>query len=86
MAKNARNIVDPLGTSKLTIGSDEVGDYVLYPNGVKHYYLTSAITADVTETSAALGSKAETSNATGRSGMFYSDGDKWQLIVTDSGE
>ena len=43
------------------------------------YFLTTAITANSTTTSAPSGSFGVTSNATGLGKLFYSDGAKWQL-------
>jgi hypothetical protein len=45
------------------------------------YFLTSAITANSTTTTAAAGSLATTSNATGLGKLFISDGTKWQYPV-----
>jgi hypothetical protein len=45
------------------------------------YFLTSAITANVTTTSVAVGSIATTTNATGTGKLFISDGSKWQFAV-----
>jgi hypothetical protein len=43
--------------------------------------LTSAITVNVTTTSAPVGSLATTTNATGLGKLFISDGSKWQYPV-----
>src|SRR5204863_775655 len=54
-------------------------------NGDKEVYcLTTAITGNVTTTSAPVGSIGVTSHATGRSSIFVSDGTKWQthLAIT----
>lgn len=56
--------------------------YSTLANGVRVYLLTSAITANVTTTTAPAGSIAITSNATGRGTPFYSDGSHWQVWVT----
>jgi hypothetical protein len=48
-------------------------------NGVRMYVVASAITANVTTTTAPAGSMAATSNATGRGLLFFSDGAHWQV-------
>jgi hypothetical protein len=45
------------------------------------YFLTTAITANVTTTTAPVGSLATTTNATGTGKLFISDGSKWQFPV-----
>lgn len=45
------------------------------------YFLTTAITANSTTTSAPKGSIATTTNATGTGKLFVSDGSKWQFAV-----
>ena len=45
------------------------------------YFLSSAITANTTTTSAPVGSLATTSNAVGTGKLFISDGSKWQFPV-----
>jgi hypothetical protein len=45
------------------------------------YFLTSAITANVTTTTVPVGSIATTTNATGTGKLFISDGSKWQFAV-----
>lgn len=45
------------------------------------YFLTGAITANSTTTSAPKGSIATTTNATGTGKLFISDGSKWQYAV-----
>ena len=45
------------------------------------YFLTTAITANSTTTSAPKGSLGTTSNATGAGKLFVSDGTKWQFAV-----
>lgn len=45
------------------------------------YFLTTAITANTTTTSAPKGSIATTTNATGAGKLFVSDGSKWQFAV-----
>lgn len=56
--------------------------YVILANGVRVYPLTTAVTANVTTTTAPAGSVAITSHSTGRGTPFYSDGTKWQVWVT----
>lgn len=50
-------------------------------NGIREYYLKTAITHNVTPTTAPAGSYARTSNVTGRGKLFYSDGAKWQSVT-----
>lgn len=45
------------------------------------YFLTTAITVNVTTTTAPVGSLATTTNATGLGKLFISDGTKWQYPV-----
>jgi hypothetical protein len=45
------------------------------------YFLTGAITANSTTTTAPKGSIATTTNATGAGKLFVSDGSKWQFAV-----
>ena len=45
------------------------------------YFLTGAITANSTTTTAPKGSIATTTNATGTGKLFVSDGSKWQYAV-----
>ena len=45
------------------------------------YFLTTAITANSTTTTAPVGSLATTTNATGTGKLFISDGSKWQYPV-----
>ena len=56
------------------------GTYEVH-GSVRIYYLTTAITANVTTTTAPAGSKAYTSNATGLASVFRSDGTKWQFLT-----
>ena len=65
-------------SKSLSVGSDAIGDYLLHINGVKEYFFTTAITANVTVTTAAAGTWARTSHATGNGKTFVSDGAKWQ--------
>lgn len=62
----------------ISLATDAVGDYITHVNGVKEYFLTTAITANVTTTTAASGSWGRTSHATGNNKPFVSDGSKWQ--------
>ena len=45
------------------------------------YFYSTAITANVTTTTAPKGSIGTTSNATGTGKMFISDGSKWQFAA-----
>lgn len=45
------------------------------------YFLSTAITANSTTTTAPKGSIGTTSNATGAGKLFVSDGTKWQFAV-----
>lgn len=45
------------------------------------YFLTTAVTANSTTTSAPVGSLATTTNATGTGKLFISDGTKWQFAA-----
>lgn len=80
----AQKLHNQARSKSLQLRTDANGvDYLLKPNGKKHYYLTTAITANVTlddavAASPAAGDTAETSNATGLNAVFYSDGTKWQ--------
>ena len=60
------------------VAEDAVGPSILHLNGVKEYFLTTAITANVTTTTAAAGMWGRTSHATGNFKPFVSDGSKWQ--------
>jgi hypothetical protein len=62
----------------MQVRTDGVGDYILHVNGAKEYFFTTAITANSTTTTAASGTWARTSNATGNNKAFVSDGSKWQ--------
>ena len=57
------------------------GSTILFANGAGIYFLTSAITANSTTTSAVAGSIGVTTDATGVGKMFISDGTKWQYAV-----
>ncbi len=61
----------------LTLASDGY----LSINGKRFYFLTTAITANTTVTTAPAGSIAVTTHATGLSSIFRSDGSKWQYLV-----
>ena len=62
----------------LAADKDAIGSYLADYNGVKTYFFTTAITSNVTTTTAASGSYAKTSHATGAGKTFRSDGSKWQ--------
>lgn len=58
------------------------GFYTVAGTGApRFYYLTTAITANSTTTTAPAGSKGFTTNATGRASAFVSDGTKWQFLT-----
>lgn len=60
----------------------KVGGSVLqFDNGAGIYFLSTAITANVTTTDAPAGSIGVTTNATGLGDMFISDGAKWQFAA-----
>ncbi len=61
----------------LTLNSDGY----LSINGKRIYFLTTAITADTTVTTAPAGSFAVTTHATGRASIFRSDAAKWQFLT-----
>jgi hypothetical protein len=65
-------------SKSIRVRTDAVGDYIEHVNGAKEYFLTTAITANVTTTTAASGSWGRTSHATGNNKPFVSDGTKWQ--------
>lgn len=67
------------GGVALNIKKDAVGSYIEF-GAWKLYSLTTAITANSTATTAAAGSLAKTTHATGGSGTFVSDGSKWQNL------
>jgi hypothetical protein len=73
-----KRIRTPGRTAEFYADSDAVGPYIKHLNGVKEYFLTAAITANVTTTTAASGSWGRTSHATGNNKSFVSDGAKWQ--------
>jgi hypothetical protein len=54
---------------------------VVFSSGQGFYSLTTAITANSTTTTAAAGSLAITSHATGVGKLFTSDGSKWQFVA-----
>ena len=59
-----------------------VGGSVLnFASGAGISFLTTAITANTTTTTAPAGSIGVTTNATGLGKMFISDGAKWQFAV-----
>lgn len=57
------------------------GSVLTFASGAGIYFLTTAITANSTTTSAPAGSIGVTTNATGLGKMFISDGTKWQFAV-----
>lgn len=57
------------------------GNVLLSNTGAGLYFLDTAITANVTTTTAAAGSIGVTTNATGLGDMFISDGSKWQFAA-----
>lgn len=65
----------------LKISHDDAGWFELGPGEKRAYVLVSAITANVTTTTAPAGSLGMTSNATGKSSIFVSDGTKWQAFL-----
>lgn len=83
----ARSLTNADRSKSIQVLTDAGGaTYMLKPNGKKHYYLTTAITAnstldDAVATAPAAGDTAETSHATGRASMFVSDGTKWQFLT-----
>lgn len=71
----------------LTLSSDgnatldiATGKYFSF-GGKRVYFFTTAITANTTTTTAPAGSFAVTTNATGLSSIFVSDGAKWQFLT-----
>lgn len=57
------------------------GSTLTFNSGAGIYFLTTAITANSTTTTAPAGSIGVTTNATGTGKMFISDGSKWQFAV-----
>lgn len=57
------------------------GSVLTFASGAGIYFLTTAITANTTTTTAPAGSIGVTTNATGVGKMFISDGAKWQFAV-----
>lgn len=55
------------------------GSIISFASGAGIYFLTTAITANTTTTTAPAGSFGMTTNATGLGKLFYSDGSKWQF-------
>ena len=64
-----------------TITSTATTDAVVANATAGLYFLTTAITANSTTTSAPKGSIGTTSNATGAGKLFVSDGAKWQFAA-----
>ena len=70
------NIAGVVSTSFTSTGNAAVS------NGVAGlYFLSTAITANSTVTTAPKGSIGTTSNATGAGKLFISDGSKWQFAA-----
>lgn len=66
----------------VTAGSVTTSGNVAAANAVAGlYFLTTAITANSTTTTAPKGSIGTTSNSTGAGKLFVSDGSKWQFAV-----
>ena len=57
------------------------GSILTASSGAGLYFLTTAVTANSTTTTAPAGSLAATSHATGLGKLFISDGSKWQFPV-----
>ena len=57
------------------------GSVLTAASGAGIYFLTTAVTANTTTTTAPAGSIGVTTNATGVGKMFISDGAKWQFAV-----
>lgn len=64
-----------------TLTSSATTDAVVANATAGLYFLTTAITANTTTTTAPKGSIGTTSNATGAGKLFVSDGTKWQFAV-----
>jgi hypothetical protein len=69
------NNATALDADSLVVGTFE------FSNGLKIVALSTAITANVTTTTAPAGSIGITSHATGVGKLFMSDGSKWQFAV-----
>ena len=61
------------------VKTDAVSGAYVEIGAVRFYGFSTAITANVTTTSAPAGSIGRTTHATGRGKAFYSDGTKWQF-------
>jgi hypothetical protein len=57
------------------------GNIITASTGAGLYFLDTAVTANVTTTTAPAGSIGVTTSATGLGKMFISDGAKWQFAV-----
>ena len=57
------------------------GPALIATSGAGIYFLTAAITANTTTTTAVAGSIGVTTNATGVGKLFVSDGAKWQFAA-----
>tara|TARA_R110000803_G_scaffold80444_3_gene146249 strand:+ start:5949 stop:6203 length:255 start_codon:yes stop_codon:yes gene_type:complete len=73
----AYQVSDGNTASAVLLGTDTVTS----STGAGLYFLTEAVTANTTTTSAPAGSIGVTTNATGNDSMFMSDGSKWQFAV-----
>lgn len=57
------------------------GSTLVADSGAGLYFLTTAVTAGTTTTTAPAGSIGVTTNATGLGDLFISDGAKWQFAA-----
>jgi len=57
------------------------GSTLVADSGAGLYFLTTAVTANTTTTTAPAGSIGVTTNATGLGDLFISDGAKWQFAA-----
>jgi hypothetical protein len=57
------------------------GSTLVANSGAGLYFLTTAVTANTTTTTAPAGSIGVTTNATGLGDLFISDGAKWQFAA-----
>lgn len=78
MATRLRNQTG--GGTALAVKKDAVSSFIEF-GAWKLYSLTTAITANVTTTTAAAGALAKTSHATGAGSIFISDAAKWQFLT-----
>lgn len=76
------NAATVTGTMQATTITSMSPTGLVAQNSVAGFYVFSgAITANVTASSAPVGSLGITNNATGRGKLFYSDGSKWQFMA-----